>query len=260
MMFPPSRRWPILGGIALLLLLTGGAIYYFAGTLKPATTADLVGYFPAREATVLYFDVNALRASGILEKLVGSTVGEASEYRAFIAQTGFDYKRDLDRVLLNSSGGIHYFLLEGRFDWNKLKAYAKEQKGSCSGNDCHLQGSTPDRVISWRKLSGGRMALASARDENGARDIAPDIETRRPEPVAYEIPNTPIWLHVPGEVLRATQQLPPGTRLFAKALETAERATFALGSQDKKFALAAEVVCKNPEDAAVLRAQLEGIT
>ncbi|MBC7925910.1 MAG: hypothetical protein H7039_09665, partial [Bryobacteraceae bacterium] len=37
-------------------------------------------------------------------------------------------------------------------------------------------------------------------------------------------------------------------------------ATFALGSQDKKFALAADVVCKNPEDAAVLRAQLEGIT
>lgn len=217
---------------------------------------DFATYFPEREAVVLYIDLASIRASGLLDKLVGSTLGESPEYRSFIQQTGFDYKRDLNHAMLNSAGGIHYFVLQGKFDWPKLKAYAISQGGSCNGDYCHTKGSTPDRVISWRQLRQDVMALATARDEAGARAI----DRRSEAPVPFVVPSTPIWLHVPASALRSVDQLPPGTRVFAKALETAERAVFTLGPERDQFALGADVVCRTPEEAAVLRTQLEGLT
>ena len=55
----------------------------------------------------------AIRNSGLLEKLFGSTVGEEAEYKTFLQRTGFDYKRDLDTVLMSSASGVHYLLLKG---------------------------------------------------------------------------------------------------------------------------------------------------
>ncbi len=207
---------------------------------------------------MFYLDVGALRASGILDKLVGSTVGEAADYTAFVRQSGFDYKRDLERVMLNSAGGIHYFLLQGKFDWPKLRSYAESQGGKCQGATyCQMKGSTPDRVISWRRISDDYMGLASARDEAGARAI-----DRRPSPekAPFTSPAAPLWLHLPGDVIRANQELPAGTRLFAKALEKSERVVFALAPDNAGFALTADVTCANPEEAAILRAQLDGLT
>jgi len=249
------RRWPIVGLLALLLLIAGTAILWLTQYRQPAVR-DLVSYFPTREATVLYLDVEAIRASGILDKLVGSTVGEDPEYRAFIAQTGFDYKRDLNRVMMNSAGGIHYFVLQGRFDWAKLKSWAASQGGVCKEDYCHTKGSTPDRIISWRKLRSDMMALASARDEAGARAI----DRRAAEPVAFDVPGAPLWLHVPGETMRSTTDLPAGTKMFASALKAADRAVFSLLPDGKNFALAADVACPGAEQAAVLKAQLEGLT
>lgn len=249
------RRWPVVAGVVVLLFLTGAAILYLSQSTS-ATPANFVTYFPGREAMVLYLDVNAMRASGLLEKLVGSTVGEDPEYKNFIQQSGFDYKRDLNHVMLNSAGGVHYFVLQGHFDWGKLRSYASSQGGTCKDDYCYMKGSTPDRVISWRKLRRDMMALASARDEAGARAV----DRRSPEAARFDVPSAPLWIHLPAQVLRSASQLPPGTRMFAKALEPAERAVFALGPAEKDFQLAVDVVCSNQEDAATLKAQFESIT
>lgn len=216
----------------------------------------MASYFPAREAVVLYIDVAAIRASGVLEKLVGSTLAEEQEYKTFVQGTGFDYKRDLDAVMLNSANGVHYFVLQGRFDWDKLQAYARGQGGACDGTYCNLKGSTPDRVISYRKLGSNVMALASARDDKGALAV----DRRTPEKMPFDVPEAPVWAHVPAEAIRALPQYPAGTRLFAKAIESAERAVFTLGPAQENFELAVNVSCRNQEDAAILKAQLEGIT
>lgn len=218
--------------------------------------ASMTSYFPQREATVFYINVGAMRSSGLLEKLVGSTMGEEQEYKDFVSGSGFDYKRDLNQMMLNSAGGIHYFLLEGRFDWDKLRAYAMKQGGKCDEDGCFARGSTPDRVISFRKLRKNLMALASARDESGARAI----ERRRAEPLPWQVPSAPVWAHVPADAVRAMGQYPSGTRLFAKALESSDRALFMLSAKGDAFELAADVTCRTPEDAAILKAQLEGIT
>lgn len=249
------RGWQLITGLVIIALAGVGLMLYLTRNSR-VDAVSLVSWFPPREATVVYLDVAAMRSSGILEKLVGSTMGEEAEYRAFVQGTGFDYKRDLDRVMLNSANGVHYFVLQGRFDTGKLKNYAKSQGGACDGDYCHMKGSTPDRVISFRPLRGNLLALASSRDENGARAI----DRRTPDKPSFEIPEAPVWAHVPVDVVRAMPQYPSGTRLFAKALESAERAVFTLSPAQKDLELAVNITCQSEEAAAVLRAQLQGIT
>ena len=217
-------------------------------------------YFPERHAVVLYVDVAAMRSSGILNKLVGSTVGEEAEYRQFVEGTGFNYKNDLHKVMLNSANGLHYFLLQGRFDWDKLRDWAQKQKnGKCDDELCSFAGSTPDRIVSFRRLQKNLMALATTRDTDGARAVE-----RRGVPASgadLSVPGEPVWLLLPSEAIRALPSYPSGTRLFAKALESADKALFTLGPDSaQQFQLNADVLCHSPEDAAVLKAQLEGIT
>lgn len=216
----------------------------------------MAGYFPEREAAVVFLDVGAMRSAGILQKLVGSTVAEAADYRQFVEATGFDYKRDLNQVMLNSAGGIHYFLLDGRFDWDKLRKYAESQGGKCDGDYCHMKGSTAERVISFRRLQNNLMALATARDEAGARAI----DAKGASPVTWDVPGEPLWMRMPGEAFGELEALPPGTRIFARALESAEHVVFTLGPKEKNFQLAMNVTCKSEQEAAVLKAQLEGLT
>ena len=202
-------------------------------------------YMPQRDAAVLYVDVAALRSSGILDKLVGSTVGEEAEYKTFVQQSGFDYKRDLDRVMVNSAEGAHYFLAEGRFDWDKLKSYAKGQGGSCDGDFCTVKGSAPGRhriVLSGVEEVPG---MASSPNANAAREIS----ARTPVKPTYNVPDRPLWLHVPSSVLQRQTDLPAGTRLFTRALESSQRVMFSLGPQAGKFELTMDVTCRTPEDA-----------
>jgi hypothetical protein len=56
------------------------------------------------------------------------------------------------------------------------------------------------------------------------------------------------------------QQYPTGTRLFAKALESAERAMFTLTPASEDLELRVNVTCRSEEAAAALKAQLQGIT
>jgi hypothetical protein len=240
--------------IAIAILGLGIAIYLTRS--GPLDSTAMAAYFPKREATVAYLDIAAVRNSGLLDKLVGSRVAEEADYRRFVEQTGFDYKRDLDRAMVNSAGGIHYFLLQGRFDWAKLRSYVQQNGGSCRGDECTIQGSTPERIISFRPLRDDLMAMATARDDAGSRAI----DRRTPTPAAFSVPNEPVWLHVPAEAIRSARELPPGTKTFAKALQPAERVIFTLGPAQNQFHLKMDVICRTQEDAAVLKAQLEGLT
>jgi hypothetical protein len=216
----------------------------------------MVAYLPKREAALVFVDVAAIRNSGLLEKLFGSTVGEEAEYKTFLQRTGFDYKRDLDSVLMSSASGIHYLLLKGRFDWNKLRSYAGQEGGKCDGEYCEVPGSTTGRVLSFHPITDDVMALASAATGSAARDIA-----RRPaEKLPFDVPGQPVWLYAPPAVLREQQQAPPGTRVFMKALEQAEQVLMTIGPAGDAFQIAMDVTCKTEQDAAIMKAQLEGLT
>ena len=260
-MTPTRVRGRLLIAAMLVIAAIGVAVGVWLTGASQMDAAAMARYFPERHATVLYVDVAAMRSSGILNKLVGSTVGEETEYRDFVTGTGFDYKQDLHKVMLNSANGLHYFLLQGRFDWDKLRAWAQTQKnGKCDDELCSFAGSTPDRVVSFRRLQKNLMALATTRDATGARAVE-----RRASVAAqgsdFSIPEQPVWLLLPSEAIRALPSYPSGTRLFAKALESADKALFTLGPDaGEQLRLDADVLCHSPEEAAILKAQLEGVT
>lgn len=248
------RGWIL--GIGLLAIAVIGTLVATRVSAPKLDALGMASYMPQHEAAVFYMDVAAVRTSGILEKLAGSAVAEEAEYRKFVEQSGFDYKRDLDRVMLQSAGDTHLLLIEGRFDWDKLKSYATAQGGSCNGDLCSVPGSTPGRIVSFHSLGKDLMALASSPDSKAASVIS----RRTPVKPGYEIPGGPLWLSVPTSLLQKQTGLPSGTRLFAKAIENSERVVFSFGPEGDRFELKMDVTAKTTEDAVVMQHQLQGIT
>ena len=116
------------------------------------TTSDWLQRLPTRDSMVFYVDFAALRKGGVLQMLAGSKVGEEPEYKVFVMKTEFDYTRDLDAVLACFTPHAKYLVVEGRFDWNSLASYAREQGGTCRDALCRMSGSTPERKISFFPL------------------------------------------------------------------------------------------------------------
>ena len=251
-----KRNRTALGGVAVLLI-TGIAIALYFGVFRTETYKPeaLMSYLPPRHASVVYLDFRALRNSGVFDLIAGQAGAEEPEYRTFVEQTGFNYKEDLHQVAMSSAAGVHYFVVEGRFDWEKLRAHAAASGGGCNGDACWTKGSTPDRVISFRPLGRTLMALASGREQSAVRDIA-----KRVTGTTMAVPAEPMWMHVPGEVLRSPGNLPSGTALFARAISTAENAVLTLGPQGERYELKMNLSCKSAEEAAVLRTQMAEIT
>ena len=222
----------------------------------PISAAEMVSYMPPGDSTLLYLDVEALRDSGILEKLAGSTVAEEPEYKKFIAESGFDYRTDLDAVLSSTSDLQQLFLLKGRFDWKSLIKYAGSHGGVCVNGFCRIPGDPPNRSISFYPVGTNVLSLGISHDEFSAGNL----HAPKKKPAATEVPPQPVWLAVPASTLQNVEKLPAGTKLFAKALTGAEKVVFALGPQQERFELAMDVTCKSAEDAVRLRVELEGLT
>src|SRR6185436_20824826 len=116
----------------------------------------------------------------------------------FVRKTNFDYRRDLDSALVSFAPTGKYMLVRGRFDWKSLHAYAKEQGGSCVNAFCRMQGSAPERQISYFRVQSDLMGLAVSPDDYAARRLG-----ESPSAPATEIPGDPIWLSIPASLLRS---------------------------------------------------------
>ncbi len=230
-----------------------GVAYYRSRQLS--TPQDALRYVPAGDAALLYIDFAALRSSGILQMLLSSRVAEEPEYTAFVRKTDFDYKQDLDSALVAFTPKSKYFLARGRFDWSRLKAYVKDEDGSCYNSVCEMAGSTPQRKISFMPLRRDLLALAVAPDERAVMDLMQPAA--KP---AFVPPEAPVWLSMPGALLRSADTFPEGTRAFARSMAQADRITLSLGPQGQRFELRANIVCRSDAEAIALAAQLENTT
>lgn len=249
------RGWLLWTSVAALAGLLIGAILWQRSRAQ-ATPEALWRRLPAREAAVLYVDFAALRQSGLLEMAAASATAAEPEYREFVERTGFDYTTDLDSAMVAFAPSGRYFLVRGRFDWARLRAHAAGSGGRCRNQFCTLPGSTPERNISFLPLRDNLMALAVSRD-----DLAADLLTRpgRETPVP-EFPRDPVWLTLAGEALRGGQELPAGTRMFARGLENAERIMLSLGPDGQRWAVRMEVRCRTAEEAAELASTMSRAT
>jgi len=163
---PKTRAWLLILLIATLCGATlSGVIWYRSRALSPAA---MLKRLPASDAAVLYLDFAKLRSAGILQLLDSSKVGEDPEYTAFVRQTEFDYKQDLDAAMVSFAPSGKYMLLKGRFDWKALKAYVQSTDGRCNNSFCKMSGSTPEKHISFFPLQSSVMALGVSPDDVAA--------------------------------------------------------------------------------------------
>ncbi len=239
---PDARlRWAV--AVVLLIAAASGFVRWREHRAFSDVPA-LLSRFPVEDAAVLRIDASALRAAGLLTE---PRQALEPEYRQFLDGTGFDYRRDLESLVASFSPSGTYFIVRGHFDWNKLRAYAARQGGSCYQDLCRVQGSTPERRISFLPLRDDVMALAVSQDDLAASRLA-----KPSQPVAAKLPNAPVWLSIPGTELRRPGALPPGLRAAFSGLINADRIVITLNGAEAHL----EASCRTPDDARILASQL----
>jgi hypothetical protein len=208
-----------------------------------------------QENMVLYLDVNALRQSGVLERLVGSKEVEDAEYRRFVEKIGFDYREDLNDAMVSFAAQGKFMLLRGAFNWPKLRDYATSQGGSCYAGTCRMTGSTPERHITFLPVQNRVMGIVVSSTEGGTSRL-----TDPPSGPDPEVPNAPIWLSIPSAVLQSGRDLPSGLRSFTRSIEHADRVVLTLGLEDHRFAIRMNILCVTEGEAAEVVSQLTQAT
>ena len=195
--------------------------------------------------------------AGLLDALAAPAVTQEPEYVAFVAQTGFDYLKDLDSVLVSFHPHATYFVLRGRFDWKRMAAYVARQGGTCSNSFCRVQGSAEERKISYFPIHPGVMGLAVSGDEWAAYYLQGARRAR----AGWETPQGVVWSVIPALALRDAAQLPTGTAAFARPLGDASRIALSLSAPGAaRLELRLDVTCRSEAAAAALAGELRGIT
>ena len=210
---------------------------------------------PAQDPVVAYIDFSELRRAGILRLLDGSKAGEDPEYQSFVRQTQFDYQEDLDSALVAFAPTGRFLLVQGRFDWKSLHTYVESQDGTCFNSLCRMAGSTPERRISFYPVRSNLMALAVSPNEYAAMSMQSAVSG--PD---HQVPTAPVWLSIPTSVLKSSDSLPAGTRMFAHSMEQAETVTLAFAPEGHGLAARLDVGCRDERAAADLASQLTSTT
>jgi hypothetical protein len=221
-----------------------------------SSAADLVARLPRGEATVVYIDASALQEAGLLDLLAGAGVTEETDYQEFVAESGFDYTRDLDSVLASFYESDTFLLVRGRFDWGRLVGYVESRNGNCHNGFCRMKGNLPDRNISFFAVTPFVLGMAVSVDDWAALVLH---SVQRESPLA-QVPEQPVWVTLSGPMLSRSDWLPSGARSFASAMSEAERVTLALSPSGTDFEARLSVDCRTPAQAARLAARLEQVT
>ena len=244
----------------LVALLLGAAIglgglYYWRFRL-PESMANLLRRFPQKDSVIIQIDLLALRQAKLLEIVAGSPVVEEEEYRRFVHETAFDYRTDLDLVILSISGDDRLALATGRFDLPALKKYVMVHGGRCQNGLCSLKNARGDRYVSFVPLRSNLVAWASSKSDSAANQLMSPAKSADP----ISPPSAPFWVKVPRSYWKSSVELPAGTKLFAKALEDAEMSYFSVSLDNLSPTATLEAYCASDSAADSLQTQLQGMT
>ena len=211
--------------VVILIACAAVAAFYYRRKLNAETPGQMVAILPRQGASLFYVNVSAIRDSGLLSDMSGPRVTEEQEYKDFVAQTNFDYQRDLYRLAGATTGGETYFLLAGRFDWKKLTQYARNHGGQCLHGVCALPASQAHRWISFMPLRSNLMGLAISDNQQAVYSIGPIGSAKE-----MQVPSDPVWVAIPHAILARPHTLPPIAAALAGAVSNAEMLTLSLAN------------------------------
>jgi hypothetical protein len=246
--------------VGLALAIVAGAVWlglYQRDRMAAQSPGGMLRRLPAQNAAILFVDFEALRRRGFVKLLSSSKTSEEPDYQGFVRASGFDYRSDLDLAAVSFGNDGTFFVIKGRFDWNKLERYARSQGGSCSNHVCRMPGSTPERRISFSSLQSNLMALAVSGDSSAAMRLQ-EASSGAVQPI--ELPTDPVWFSIPAENLKGARQLPGGAHVFATALASADKILLSLGPEGLQFEARLAVTCRSSTDAALLVVQMQRAT
>lgn len=237
--------------VAACAAIAGGLVWYRSRKVPPLV--ERMHRLPAG-TSVVYLDFENLRTAGLLALLSGQNVTEDADYQAFVRSTGFDYRSDLDSALVGFLNSEVFIVATGRFDWKAIQEHTKRSSGICLNGICRLPASTPQRTVSFVPLHSGMIGMAVSRDPWAVMRLQDKLPNLLPPPDA------PVWAGSFGEVLRANDSLPAGTKLFVKALGEAKVVTLGLHQTSEGAELRLRAECANDGTASGLMNQLSGVT
>ncbi|NWF83914.1 MAG: hypothetical protein HXY18_08815 [Bryobacteraceae bacterium] len=242
------KPWALAASAASAALAAFGLWWVLESGPSPA---DLVAELPEKTGATLFVDLGLARRTGVLAYFTAPAAAQDPEYRGFVEATGFDYSRDLDRLAVRFAPGGVWIAASGRFDGRKLATYATARGGRCIRGLCTMQGSTPERQISWLHPPGRLLRMAVSPDP-----MAAALSGSSPQPV-QKLPSSPLWLQVPGTLLRPAEGLPPGVSALLSALSGAREAVFRLSADKENFTIRLEAPFA---DAAAAQTSVEKLS
>jgi hypothetical protein len=236
----------VLAAIAISLI-----IFFWPGP----SSRSLLACLPPGEGPTIYLDLGLLKKTGVLDQLAGKPGEEDADYRQFVEASGFDYRRDLDAVLVQWRRGTALFVLAGRFNQERLETYVRNNRGQCVRSFCSLQGSSPDRRISFQPLGRRLMAMSTGVDPMAAASIHQPISQ-----YSFEPPSGPVWISLPASSLHAEADSPVWLSVLFDALQGAQRAVLTLELRTDRFELVLDAPCESNDKAKLIAERLTSAT
>jgi hypothetical protein len=260
-------------GLAAAALATALLVY---GSIRRVETAhaspapDLLSALPSGAPTLIYLDLAAVRASSFYQHRPdkGPIAVPNQDYADFIASTGFDFEKDLDRVVVASwpaSGNEprkNMAIAEGRFDRAKIRDYAL-RKGKLDHQQGHevFQFPANDRIgsNSLAFLDDHRIAMVEG------PSIAPLLAAHSDDPAAD--PARERAARVDGAAAFAIARVPPVPDNFsaggaqstqlASLARSVQWVTLAARPEGDNLRISLEGECDTTTSALQLKAALE---
>src|SRR5262249_37063206 len=138
--------------------------------------------------SVVFVDLDQLRASPFVATLYSWAPHHAEDldYRQFLSETGFDYERDLSRVVVaissRASGLRTLVLADGKFDRRKIEAFLnRNSRPAKQGNRVvFLVPAKAGKTASFAFLSDHRVAIANS------ENLEQLLSAHTPEPAQTE--------------------------------------------------------------------------
>lgn len=195
-----------------------------------------------------------------------------SEYAHFLRDTGFDYERDLDRIAIAyikaAQDSKLFAVAEGRFDRNKIEAYAARSgtRESRDGREIFaVPLAEPGHKISFVFLSRNRLALTDAGDIGPFLVDALDSSDRREWRQHFtRVAGSPVFavIRQDGEAGSALAAQAPGgfqSPQLATLLNQLQWITIAGKPQEGAMRIVAEGECASEQTSRQLSDLLNGM-
>jgi hypothetical protein len=276
-----KRAWIVVAVLVGLAAAGAGVYLHRLHRPLPAASAgpepDIMSQLPPGAPVVAYIDVAALRKLqgsplAAMLGLAGADPKEDRDYQNFVRDTGFDYTRDLDKVAIavwpttlpapNTGLGENQAvaIVDGRFDHDKIKAYALRNGGAVTHGTQSFYVVPGDPPVSFAFLSETRMVLRNGKN----------LSVLAPMPSASDKDATQARINrVAGAPIFAVARTDTLPRSFYDNLKNAPQLqslarsikglTFAGQPQGDRIDLALDAECDSLAHAAEIATLLDGL-